>query len=405
MKPLLSHRTRTALLLPLAALLAACNDQTAQPSAPPPEVSVITTRAADVPVSFQYVGQVAGFRDIQIRGRVNGILLKRLYQEGQSVKAGTPLFQIDPEPYQVAVERARAALAVQQASLMNADLNYKRIVPLYKENAVSQKDRDDALATFEAAKAAVAQAKAALHEAEINLGYTLVTAPISGLTNKAAQSEGSLISASSAEGSLLTSMSQIDPIYVNFAFSENESIEQRKMEASGKLIVPPEKKFDVQLTLGDGSTYSRTGTMNFTDNVVDPTTGTISARALFQNPDSELRPGQYARVTLKGYQYRDAITIPQKAVLTTQQGKIVMLVGQDNKVSPRPVTLGQEVNNDVLVLSGLKPGERVIVEGLVKARPGQPVRIVPLTPPPAAAKAPAAKPDAAQPEKLAPSAK
>ena len=148
MKPLLSHRTRTALLLPLAALLAACNDQTAQPSAPPPEVSVITTKAADVPVSFQYVGQVAGFRDIQIRGRVNGILLKRLYQEGQSVKAGTPLFQIDPEPYQVAVERARAALAVQQASLMNADLNYKRIVPLYKENAVSQKDRDDALATL-----------------------------------------------------------------------------------------------------------------------------------------------------------------------------------------------------------------------------------------------------------------
>ena len=359
-------------------MLAACGAKDNAPPAPPPApVSVMKATAQDVPVSYEFIGQVAGFRDVEVRARVGGILQKRLYTEGRLVKAGEPLFQIDPAPFVTEVDQSRAALAVQKAPLTRAELDYKRIVPLFAENAVSQKDRDDALSAYESAKAAVNQAQAKLSQDQINLGYTKVTAPITGMASKETVSEGNLIVANSAEGSLLTTVSQIDPIYVNFSISDNDALRYRTQIANGQLVVPQGEKYQVTVQLSDGSNYSRTGWMNFTDNIIDTTTGTIRARATFKNPDGHLLPGQFVRVHLEGAHLKDAIVIPQRAVLSTQQGNIVFTVTPDGKAAPRPVEKGQEIGDNVAILKGLKSGDTVIVDGAVKAKPGQPVKILP----------------------------
>ncbi|POZ62879.1 efflux RND transporter periplasmic adaptor subunit [Chromobacterium alticapitis] len=386
---LLPRSAHGLLLAALAASLAACGqkpDAQAGAAMPPVPVAVLKAEPADVPVSYEFVGQAAGSREVEVRARVGGILQKRAYAEGKPVKAGDLLFQIDPQPFQATLDQARANLQVQQAQLSRTKQDYDRILPLFKENAVSQKDRDDAQAAFDSAKASVAAAKAQVEQAQINLGYTRVTAPISGITSQEARSEGSLV-ATTADASLLTKISQLDPIYVNFSMSDSDMLNLRKMQHAGKLKLANGGGFEVQLKLPDGSQYGKTGHLNFTDSLVDATTGTIRSRASFANPQGGILPGQFVRVQLNGAVRTAAITVPQRAVLTTQQGKMVWVVGADGKVAPRPIVTSQEVGLSVLVEQGLKAGDQVVVDNIIKLRPGAAVKPHPLQ---ADASAPAA---------------
>ena len=361
-------------LLPVALLLAACGQQQPQGgmggNMPPMPVSIVEMKPADVPVSTEYVAQTSGSREVEVRARVSGILQKRAYTEGAAVKAGDMLFQIDSAPYQAAVEQAAAALKLQEANLIRAQQDYDRVLPLFKENAVSQKDRDDAVAALASAKASVAAARAALKTAQINLDYTRVTAPISGITSAEVRSEGSLVQA--GEGSLLTKISQLDPIYVKFSLSDNDVLKTQKLAADGKLRLPAGNRYSVSLKLPDGSQYGREGVIDFADRVIDPTTGTSATRATFANPQGQLRPGQFVRVVLKGATRVGALVVPQPAVLSTQQGKMVWVVGKDNKVEPRPLQLADTTaeSGGFIVESGLKAGDKVIIDNLIKLRPG-----------------------------------
>ncbi|MEN3030292.1 efflux RND transporter periplasmic adaptor subunit [Chromobacterium amazonense] len=373
---LLQRAAQGLLLGVLAASLAACGQKPEAngPGAMPPvPVAVIKVQPANVPVSYEFVGQAAGSREVEVRARVGGILQKRSYTEGKPVKAGDLLFQIDPEPFKAALDQAKGNLQVQQAQLLRAKQDYERILPLFKENAVSQKDRDDAVAAYNAAKASVAAAQAQVEQAQINLGYTRVTAPISGITSQEARSEGSLV-ATTADASLLTKVSQLDPIYVNFSMSDSDMLNLRKMQHAGKLKLANGGGFEVLLKLADGSMYGKTGHLNFTDSLVDTNTGTIRSRATFANPQGSILPGQFVRVQLNGAVRTQAITVPQRAVLTTQQGKMVWVVGDDGKVAPRPIVTSQEVGLNVLVEQGLKSGDQVVVDNIIKLRPGAAVK-------------------------------
>ncbi|MCW3482154.1 efflux RND transporter periplasmic adaptor subunit [Neisseriaceae bacterium JH1-16] len=371
------HSTRRfgqlGLALTVTAALAACGKPAPKMQQPPVPVSVVTVQSQNVPVNYEFVGQANGYRQVQVRARVGGILLKRVYTEGRPVKEGDLLFQIDPAPYQATYDNAKASLGVEEAKLTNAKQNYDRVIPLFKENAVSQKDRDDAVASYQSALASVAAARATLQNAKINLDYTRVTAPITGMTSKEAVSEGSLISVTN-DGSLLTTVSQLDPIYVNFSVSDNDMLRVRKLQQSGQLKLVEPNKLSVRLKLSDGSEYSKTGSLNFTDNLIDTATGTVSSRALFPNGKGQILPGQFVRVVIDGVVRTNALQVPQKAVFSSQQGKMVWVVGQDNKATPTPIETADEVGHNVIVDKGLKAGDRVVIDNLIKLRPGAMVK-------------------------------
>lgn len=368
------HRGVFALVLTLAVLLAGCTNESAAPGAmPAPLVVVGQAQPRDLPLAYEYVGQTAGSREVEVRARVGGILLRRAYVEGRPVKKGDLMFEIDPEPFKAELDQARSQQAQAEARLHSAQSNRERVLPLYRENAVSQKDRDDAVAEADAAMAASEEARARVKSARINLGYTRVEAPISGMTSKETRSEGSLVSPT-AEGSLLTTISRVDPVHVNFSVPSVDLFRLRRMREEGRITLPA-KGYDVTVRLIDGSTYKRTGSVNFIDPLVDPLTGTIRVRAEFPNPDAEVLPGQFARVVMTGAVYTNALAIPQRAVLQTQQGPMVWVIGQGDIAEPRPVEIGLPVGSDYIVEKGLAPGERYVVEGLLKVRPGQPVTI------------------------------
>lgn len=390
MKNTMKKHGTLLLLTALAVSLAACGkeegaaqQQAAMQAFP---VSVVTVQPKNVPLTFEYAGQAAGFREVQVRSRVEGILLNRNFVEGRRVKQGETLFEIGPDTYIAAVDQAKGNLAVQEANYNQAKRTYDRVLPLFKENAVSQQDRDNALAAYESSKAAVESARATLKQAQINLGYTKVTAPISGLTSLDVVSEGSLVT----PNSMLTRISQLDPIYVNFSFSDNEAQKLRRDIDAGRIRVPANNGYQVMVKMSDGSTFDQVGKINFSDNVVNTDTGTISSRAQFANPQGLLLPGQFVRVTLKGAERVNAITVPQVAVLTTQQGKLVWTVNKQGKAEPRPVEVIDQSGADFVIGSGLGKGDRVVIDNILKLRPG-----MPLAPKEAAAK-PAASAPAAQ---------
>lgn len=370
------------------ATLAGCQpSQSDAPAAtmPPPEVAIAVVQPRDLPATFEYVAQIAGVREVEVRPRISGILEKWNYTEGARVSAGQSLFTIDPAPYRAALARAQAQLASTEASLVQANRDAARLKPLFEAKAVSQKEYDDAASAAQVAAANVQAAQAALTEARLNLAYTRVEAPISGITGRALQSEGSLVQ---AQQSLLTTISQIDPIHVIFSFTEAEHLKFTRAVEEGRLVLPKGGKFDVSLLLADGSEYARPGKVDFTDVRVDSTTGTIEGRAVVANPQGLLRPGQFARVRLSGGMRPGAITIPQRAVLEGPGSKIVLIVNTQGIVEARPVQVGDWSGQDWVILGGLKAGDQVIVDGMVKARPGAPVRIA--TAPAAPAAAPAA---------------
>lgn len=388
--------SRAALLIAAAAALAACTDKAPPPKAAPPEVTVVTVQPRSLRYFYEQVGQAAGFRETEVRSRVSGILLKRLYREGQEVKEGDPLFQVDPEPYKAALDQAKGALRQQEAAAARARNDLERIEPLFKENAVSRKDYDDARSAFESASAAVDSAGAKVKEAELNLGYTLVRAPIAGIASKETRSEGSLV-ATSGDASLLTTIAQLDPLYVNFSYSESEKLAYEDAIKAGRMAAPTTKRVEARAKLADGRDFAGIGYVDFADSRVDPKTGTIRARAEFPNPKGEILPGQFVRVAIDVGTFTNALAVPERAITQQQATRLVLVVNDRNVVEPRPVTLGMRLGGEVLVYAGVKPGDRVIVDGLFKARPGTEVKPVPLAEGAAPGKVPAPPREAAKP--------
>lgn len=372
--------TIAAGMVALGLSVAACEEQKsanggAPAAPPPPEVLLTTIETKDIPVSYEYAGRVAGSREIEVRARVSGILMERTYTEGELVKQGDLLFLIDPAPYEAALAQAEAMLQQQQATLAQAEREWKRISSLFERNAVSARERDSALSTLELAKATVAGARAEVRTAKINLDYTRVEAPISGVTSQEAVSEGSLVG-TGQDSSLLTRISQLDPVYVNFAVPDAESLQLRNMQESGALTLPDDGRLKVDLKLSDGSLMADAGYVDFTDSTIDQNTGTIRNRAVASNPNRDLMPGQFVRVMVKGMVLRDAVTVPQAAVLQGPKGMMVYVVDGENVAKPQPIQIGKAIGDRWLVRDGLKNGDKVIIEGVIKVRPNQPVRPV-----------------------------
>ncbi|MFB0770102.1 efflux RND transporter periplasmic adaptor subunit [Aeromonas salmonicida] len=368
---------RGCIALALVSVLAGCGDKPASSAQvrPPVPVVVAEARLTDVPLTTEMVGETAGYREIEVRSRVNGILLERTYVEGQPVTAGQELFLIDPAPYKVALEQAKGALAQEQARFNKARADRDRIIPLFKRQVVSRKDYDDTIANYEAAIASRQAAQAKVKEAELNLSYTQVTAPIDGMASKSSQSEGSLIS-TNANSSLLTTITQYNPLYVNFSYSEQDRLNFETSVRKGLIEAKDTTNWRTHIRLADGSVYPRAGKLNFSDNRVDPQTGTIRARAIFDNKEGVLLPGQFVRLTIDLGIRKNAIVVPARAIVQSQADRMVMVVDGDDKVVPRPVRLGPAIAEGVLIESGLDAGERYIVEGLMKARPGSIVKPV-----------------------------
>jgi membrane fusion protein (multidrug efflux system) len=415
--PPLAQAARSAAIVSLAplavAFLAGCDSQ-AQGNAPhgfpPAEVSTVTVATRSFPVVFEYVGQTQGSKDVEVRARANGIVERKLFREGSPVKAGQPLFEIDPRPYQAQVAAAEAELAKAQAQRNWSDREAKRLAPLAASKAIGQKEADDAASNAELAAAAVKAAQARLDELRLNLGYTRVVAPIAGLTSRAEVSEGSL---AAANQTLLTTISQINPIRVVFTIAETEQLRLERAVAGGGLSVPKDNAYEVTVKLADGRVLPRQGRIDFADTRINPATGTYEVRAELPNADGALKPGQFVRVILRGAARNDAVAVPQRAVLEGPQGKFVFVAAKDKDgkdvALPRGVAVGDWVDgnggNLWLIESGLKPGDTVIVDGVAKLRPGAPIRLAAAAPAgaapagaaPAAAHAPAGNASAVAP--------
>ena len=340
---------------------------------PPAQVSVIAVEQKTLPATFEYTGQMLGSREVEVRARVTGILLARNFIEGGHVAKGQSLFTIDPAPFIAAATRADADVASAEARLAQARKNAARLKPLYAEKAVSQKEYDDAVSAEAIADADLKGAKARLTEAHLNLLYTKVEAPASGVAGRAQRSEGSLVSGPDV---LLTTVTQIEPIWVSFGISDNDQLRINGEVAAGRLELPKGGKFDVSVKLADGTVVPQTGKLNFSDVRVSGATGTSETRAEIPNPKGALRPGQFVRVTLKGATRPNAVTVPQRAVLEGPQGKFVYLLSPDSKAMPQPVQVGEWAGDDWIITSGLKPGDKVIVDGVARIfAPGSPVQV------------------------------
>ena len=338
---------------------------------PPAQVSVMTVEAKTLPAVYEYTGQTLGSREVEVRARVTGILQKRNFTEGGPVKQGQSLFSIDPAPFIAAAARAEADVAGASARLDQARKNAGRMKPLFAENAVSQKEFDDATSAEAVADADLKAARARLTEANLNLLYTKVESPIAGIAGRAQRSEGSLVPGPEV---LLTSVTQIDPIWVSFGISDNDQLRISTEREAGRLQAPKDGNFEVTLKLADGTVYTQQGKLNFSDVRVSGATGTSERRAELPNPKGALRPGQFVRVTLKGATRPNAITVPQRAVLEGPQGKFVYVLSADSKAEPRPVQVGEWSGEDWIIISGLKPGDKVIVDGTARIfAPGSPV--------------------------------
>jgi membrane fusion protein (multidrug efflux system) len=324
-------------------------------------VTVIEVQPQQVPMIVEAVGQAEGSKEVEVRARVSGILTKQIYKEGDGVKAGTTLFMIDRAPYEIELAQARAALAQDRANLEKAQREAKRLKPLVDQKAISEKEYDDATSSLKTSQASLLASQAKVRDAELNLSYTSVASPISGVTGRARYSEGSLVTPGS-DSSLLTTVNITDPIWVRFSFSENETLQLRR--STGNTVV--------KLLLPDGSIYEESGKLNFAASTINTQTGTVALRAEFPNPKLILLPGQFVRVQVVTGE-REAYLVPQSALVQGDQGKMLFTASADNKVAPRPVETAGWSGHDWIVTKGLAAGDKVIVDNLMKLRPGAPV--------------------------------
>ncbi|MBM3341427.1 MAG: efflux RND transporter periplasmic adaptor subunit [Betaproteobacteria bacterium] len=377
-----SGRCTIARLLALgcvAALIAGCGDKPAggppgMPAGgmPPAQVSVISVEPRDVPVRYEYVAQTTGYREVEVRARVTGILQKRNFREGAAVRRGQPLFVIDPAPFEVALAKAQADLDAVQARLAQAQREVARLTPVLEAKAISQKELDDSASAEQVARADVKSALARVSEARLNLSYTQVESPITGITSRAVVSEGALVSGPNV---LLTTVTQTDPMYVIFGVPDREFLALRRDADLGRLKLPADRQFQARIRLSDGTLYDGIGAVNFSDVRVNTQTGTSESRAEFSNKANLLRAGEFVRVLLEGAVRPNAIVVPQRAVLEIPKGKFVYVVNAQSRAEARPVEVGEWANEGWVINDGLKPGERVIVDGVMKIGPGAAVQV------------------------------
>ena len=357
-----------AAVLGLAGLaLAACGKPPQQQAPPAPEVTVQTVDSQPVPLDLTYTARTVGSREVEVRARVGGIVLKRRFLEGSRVTQGQPMFLIDPEPVRARLSSARAEVAVAKARLDEARRNRDRVLPLFEKNAVSQSRRDEAVSGYEVAEANLLSAQSQQRMAQLDLEYTDVRAPISGLTSREVLSEGSLVSTDQPQ-SLLTKIVQVDPLYIEFSVPEAEAALLRNGLAPANTSARPP---GVKLLLEDGSEYPQAAQLTFVDNAVEVGSGTVRVRAVLPNADAQLIPGQFIRARVEGVMLSHVVSIPRKALMAGPQGAFVWLVGADSKAQMRPVQVGRSMGNNVIVTDGLQPGDRYIVEGVMKVmQPG-----------------------------------
>ncbi|PWB76984.1 MAG: efflux transporter periplasmic adaptor subunit [Holophagae bacterium] len=359
-----------------ALAIAGCGRKgSAPPSATgPAEVTAVTVTPRDAPAVFEFVAQTQSSRQVNIQARVSGFLEKRVYTEGSAVKEGQVLFLMDQRPFQVQVDAHAAELAKQQASLDMARANLERTKPLAEQDALSQKDLDDATGQFHAAEAAVEGAMAKLESAKLDLSYCTIVSPVAGITGAAEQQDGTYIS---PQNSLLTTVAVLSPIWVNFSLSENELQRYRDEAARGLLRAPATGEYDVEVLLPDGSLFPHVGRITFASPSYSAQTGTFMLRASVDNPDGVLRPNQYVRARIKGAVRPNAILIPQRAVQQGAEGHFVWLVGKGEAAEQRPVTVGPWQGDDWFIEEGLHAGDRVVVDGFVGLRVGVPLSVKP----------------------------
>lgn len=399
------QRSTTGLVLSMLAVcagltLAACGNQQKMqgPQGPqgPPEVGVVTVQPRTVALTTELAGRIAPQLVAEVRPQVSGIVQKRVFAEGGDVKAGQVLYQIDPASYQAAYASAKAVQAKAEANLGTVKLKAERYQELVKIKAVSQQDNDDAQASLKLAEAELAATKAAVETARINLGYTRITAPISGRIGRSAVTDGALVTAN--QQAPLATIQQLGAMYVDLTQSSADLLKLKQNLASGKLKRSAASQAKVKLILENGQPYPLPGTLKFSEVTVDQSTGSVTLRAVFPNPNQTLLPGMFVRALLEEGLSENTILVPQRGVSRNPKGEaVVMVVGAEEKVEPRVIKVARTVEDNWLVTDGLKPGDRVILEGIQKARPGTPVKAVPFgsKPPEGAGQQPAAQQPAA----------
>ncbi len=354
-------------------LLAGCSNRKAASAPPPPVVEVATVVQQDTPIYSEWVATLDGYVNAQIQPRVSGYVIKQNYKEGSVVRKGEVLFEIDPRPFKAALDQAKAQLAQAEAQLGKANLDVERDTPLAQARAIAQSQLDTEIQAKLGAQAQVQAAKANVEQAELNMEWTKVTSLVSGIAGIAQVQIGNLVGPSS----ILTSVSQVDPIKAYITVSEQVFTDFHRRFPTEQSVAEQRKRIPLQLILADGSVYERTGTISFADREVNPTTGAIRIAGVFPNPTNLLRPGGFGRVRLSARTQTGALLIPQRAVMELQGSHQVAVVGSDNKVTIRPVTVGDRVGKLWIITEGLRAGERVVVEGLMKVRDGAPVKAVP----------------------------
>ncbi len=382
--PKMGPKTGFAVAALVLAPLAACGgksesqEQQQQAQAGPPQVSVLTVQPQTVTLTTVLPGRITAYETSEVRPQVSGLVTARLFTEGDTVREGQPLYRIDPQPYQAQVASARASLARARASIASSAALQRRYGELVKINAIARQDFENAVTTAEQARADVAAQQAAVRTAQIDLARTTIRAPISGRIGRSVTTTGALVSA--AQTNALTTIQRLDPIYVDVSQSSADLLKLRQQLAAGDLSRGGQAA-RVQLRLEDGSVYPIEGKLQFADVSVDPNTGTQTIRALFPNPKGLLLPGMYVRAELVQGTQAGAILVPLRAVTRDERGNpTVMVVGQDGKLQPRNLTAPRTIGDNWLVTAGLKPGDKVVMEGAMMLRPGMPVKAVPYNP-------------------------
>lgn len=376
---------RPCLLLAVAVALAGCAKK-APPPPPPPEVLVTEVKQQDVPIYNEYVGQLDASVNATIQARVQGYLLSQNYKEGQPVKKGDVLFEIDRRPFEASLAQAKAAFMQADASAKQAESNAQRSAELFQRKVASEQERDNAMQSAAAARAQAEAQRAAVEQAQLNVDYTTVVAPVDGIAGLVRVQVGDLINA----GTTLTTVTKVDPIKAYFTVSEQRFSEYSRRYADPEERIEHEKELSFELILADGTTYPHKGEWFAADNQVDVRTGSLRVAALFPNPGGILRPGQFARIRVRSEVRKGALLVPQRAVTELQGTTQVAVVGPENKAHIQPVKMGRRVDHEWIVEEGLKVGDRVVVEGVQKAREGTPVNPKPWTPPPVPSPAPPA---------------
>jgi membrane fusion protein, multidrug efflux system len=372
---MLMNARRSALLAAVAGLglLAGCGKEVPKPPPPPLEVSIVTIQPRDIDISREYIAQTQSSQAVNIQARVSGWLDKRVYTEGSVVKAGQVLFRMDQKPFQANLDAANAALQRNQAAMTVAKQNLDRTKPLAAKNALSQKDLDDATGQYEQAAAAVEQSKAQVTSAQLDLSYTVITSPVNGISSYAAVADGTYLS---PQNSQLTTVSVLTPMWVNFSLSENEFLRIQNDIRDGRLKLPPGGDMVVEIVQPDGSIFPFSGRITFADPSYNAQTGTFLIRATVANPKGVLRPNQYVRARLKGGVRPNAILVPQRAVQQGAKGHFAWVLDSQGKAEQRPLVVGDWYGDSWFVNEGLRPGDRLVVDGGQRLSSGAAVIVV-----------------------------